>query len=45
MTHNFFISLHNFLDVNFDEVVEGINVLLDKPFSLEKGWNKLPLVL
>ena len=33
---NFAISFEDVLDVDIDEIIEGLDVLFDQPFNLEK---------
>lgn len=40
-----FVCLHDFLELDFDKVVERVDVLLDKTLDLEKRRKKFPFVL
>lgn len=39
------VGLDNLLQINIDKVVEGIDMLLDKPLNFEERRQKLPFVL
>ena len=42
---DFVIGFNDILDVDVDEVVEGINVLLNQPFHFEKCGKQQPFIL
>jgi len=37
---DFVICFQDVLDVHIDKVIEGVNVLLDKAFDFQKGWEQ-----
>jgi len=39
------VSSKDVLEVYIDEIIEGVDMLLDQAFDLQKGWEKFPLVL
>lgn len=45
VTENLMIGVDNLLQLDEDEEVEGIDVLLDEPLHLEKGWQQVPFIL
>jgi hypothetical protein len=37
---DFVICFQDVLDVHINKVIEGVNVLLDKAFDFQKGWEQ-----
>lgn len=45
VTEDCTIRPDNFPELDLDEVVEGVDMLLDKSLDFEESWEKVPFVL
>lgn len=45
VTEDCTIRLYNLPELDLDEVVEGVDMLLDESLDFEESWKKIPFVL